>query len=400
MNTADGAFGAACFALLAAGLAGITLAYPGTPDLGEFVLWSRVLAQSGPFTGYAAIADYPPLGPFLLWAATQAGRLVHLPDIVAIKLAIDAFQLAAALITRHQTKSWTAAALIFVLVTPFGALLGYIDVFFLPFILLGIFALRADRLATAMLMFAAATLIKWQPAILCPIVFGYALARARTVKSRLWPLPAAMFVLLVIAAFGPRAVWAGFAGATNDPLFSGQAFNLDWIVTYLLEGFRIAGAHFTEAGTVTFINHLPAPWYAGSRLLFWLVYLGNLAVFAAHRKSFRTLLLALLAAESIQFTCNTGVHENHAFLIMILAFAAYNAGALPLIYVLLTAVLAISNILAFYGLAIVAGPAASFGTVMLAMLQVFLCAALVGRHVAASRENGFETFRLSGRRAA
>jgi hypothetical protein len=384
-------FGAVAFVLLAAGLCAVTLGYPGTPDDGDFLHWAAVLNGAGPIRGYAQIADYPPLGPLILWGATKAGADFSLPPFTCIKLAIDFFQLAAALIIRWYARSWAAAALMFLLISPFGALLGYIDAFYLPFVLAGIFALRSDRFAVANLMFAIATLIKWQPAVLFPIVLIYGVGRGR--KLNVFSLlPAAVFTGFVIAAFGPDAVRTAFSGATDDPLFSGQAFNLDWIITYGLEATHSLGTHFSAIGTIKFINHLSPPWYAVSRGLFWIVYLGNLIVFASCCKTWNTCMLALLSAETIQFTFNTGVHENHSFLVMILAFAASAGGMLPALEFRVAAVLAVSNILAFYGLDLVFGHAASLGTVILSALDVLMCAAFIRRHVMACRDAGVAPF--------
>jgi hypothetical protein len=194
-------FGAVAFVLLAAGLCAVTLGYPGTPDDGDFLHWAAVLNGAGPIRGYAQIADYPPLGPLILWGATKAGADFSLPPFTCIKLAIDFFQLAAALIIRWYARSWAAAALMFLLISPFGALLGYIDAFYLPFVLAGIFALRSDRFAVANLMFAIATLIKWQPAVLFPIVLIYGVGRGR--KLNVFSLlPAAVFTGM---RSGPRS---------------------------------------------------------------------------------------------------------------------------------------------------------------------------------------------------
>jgi hypothetical protein len=380
-------FGAFAFLLLVAGLSALTLAYPGTPDDSDFLHWASELNGSGPFHGYAQIADYPPLGPFILWGATRAGGDCGLLPFTCIKLAIDFFQLAAALIIRQQTRSWAAATLMFFLISPFGALLGYIDAFYLPFVLVGIFALRSEKFALANLMFAISTLIKWQPAVLFPIVLIYGFGRCRKLNF-ISLVPAAVFTALVITAFGPDAVQTAFSGATDDPLFSGQAFNLDWIITYGLEATHSLGTHFSATGTIKFINHLPPPWYAVSRGLFWIVYIGNLIVFASYGKTWNTCMLALLSAEMIQFTFNTGVHENHSFLIMILAFVAANAGILPLLESSIAAVLAVSNILAFYGLALVVGHAASLGTIFLSALDILICAGFIRRHIVACREAG------------
>jgi hypothetical protein len=374
----------AAIVLLALGLSAVTFSYPGTPDVGDFLRWSGALQSQGPRAGYAAIADYPPLGPLLLWAATSAGRVFGLGDFSAIKLAIDLFQAASAIIAGIRFRSWVAAGLLWVLITPFGALLGYIDVFYLPFILLGVFALERDRFALAGLLFAAAGLIKWQPIVVAPVILVYAVSRAAGARKLFWMLPAALFVVAVVLGFGVAPCWRALGGATGDRLFSGQAFNLDWILTYALEAWRVDGLHFA-GGTMKFITALPPPWYGLSRALFWLVYAANLAIFGLRRKTADTLLLALAAAEAINFTFNTGVHENHAFLEMIFVFAAVFAGALPPLYLMLAAALAISNILCFYGLDVVHGAAASAGTVILSMLQIGMCGLLI-QAVATFRE--------------
>jgi len=375
----------AVFALITLAITALTFANPGTSDVSDFLSWSATLLQKNPFAGYAVIADYPPLGPFILWAAAEAGRLAHLTPLEALKLAIALFQYAAALIA-WRVFSPAAATLLFCLIAAYGSLLGYIDCFYLPFILLGLRALDNNRLALALLLFTAATLIKWQPAILCPLIFIQAFALAKFPQKFLFPLPAAAFAAAVIAAFAPASVWWAFSGAAGDPFFSGQAFNLDWLATGLMKLFHIAGQHFAPGGTITPIIALPPPWYAASRTLFWIVYLANLVLFTLRAKTQKRLILALLAAESIQFTLNTGVHENHAFLILILGFVALFHNHLSNARFTLIAVLALSNILLFYAFPsanLTAGPAGAALTMVLAAAQCALCAATIHSHAAA-----------------
>jgi hypothetical protein len=190
--------------------------------------------------------------------------------------------------------------------------------------------------------------------------------------------------------FHPGPVWTAFSGALSDNLFGGQAFNLNWIITYAIETAHVDVQAFTPTHTVHYLMRVAVPplWPTLSSTVFWLIYAANFCSFASHKKHYASFVLALLAAESIQFTFNNGVHENHAFLIMILALAAYQAGALNPLSLILTASLAITNILAFYGLALVSGPTASLGTIILSVLQLLICVTFIINSHAANRGNG------------
>jgi len=382
---------AALFFLFCAGLSALTYPCTANPDFAEFQTWMLTLTSNGLVSGYASIADYPPLGDTILYLAGHAAHLVHIPLPAALKLTIDGFQLAAALIIVRQSGSWSFGALLFLLVTPFGALLGYIDCFYLPFVVLGLGVLETPRPATALALFTIATLMKWQPAILCPFVFLYAVTLTPTVRSRIKTLlPACLIAAATILVFHPGPVWTALSGELSDNLYGGQAFNVDWIITYGLEIAHVAAQALTPTHTIHYLMlvYVPPLWATLARILFWLIYATNFCSFAIHKKHHASFLLALLAAESIQFTFNNGVHENHAFLIMILALAAYQAGALNPLFLILTASLAITNILAFYGLALVSGPTASLGTIILSVLQLLICVTFIINSHAANRGNG------------
>ncbi len=185
----------------------------------------------------------------------------------------------------------------------------------------------------------------------------------------------------MIWLFGPRAVWFAFSGAAGDPYFSGQAFNLDWIVSGFLEVFHLAGAPALQGGTIVAITALAPPWYGLSKILFWIVYLGVLGVFAAGKKP---LALALLTAELAQFDFNTGVHENHGFLVMILAFVAVCGLVLEGPYLGVIATVMLANILLFYGLNLVSGAAASAGTLLLSGLNLVVFTMLAAKFLRGS----------------
>jgi hypothetical protein len=379
-----------CCLLVASGLTAATLNYPGTPDVGDFTRWAGMLLARGPLAGYPLIADYPPLGPVLLWACIGAGRAAHLPDLWSLKLAIAAFQFVASVILAARRQSLAAGALLWLLIAPFGTLLGYIDCFYLPFVLLAIFALQDEDFAIAGAWLAVALLIKWQPAILAPPMLIYAFAHAPGWRKITCIIPGAVIFAAAAYAFGPAALWRAFSGAAGDPYFSGQAFNLDWIATAWLEHAHLGGAP-ASAGGIAAITALAPHWYMVSKALFWAVYALLLAAFIFRRKTAETLLLALLATESVQFCLNTGVHENHAFLLMTLACAGFYAALLDGVLTGLIAILAISNILLFYGLNVIAGAIASAGTIVLSAANLMVCIVLLAMFWSASRGGRVKT---------
>jgi hypothetical protein len=374
---------ALCFALLALGLSAAWLGLPGTEDVPVFIRWANVLRQYGPFAGYAHIADYPPLAPFLLWLAVGAGRAVAMPDLLAVKLTIALFQLAACLIVARRYGAWAPACLLWLLMSPLGLINGYLDPLFLPFVLLGLFALERDDLAWGAVWFTIAALIKWQPAVMGPVVLVYAVSRMRGIGQIAWAMPAALCALAVLLAFGPAAMLTAFLGATGDPFFSGQAFNLDWIITVALAFHQGAGPHVLTGGLLAFPPHIPAVWWVLSRALYWSLYLALLGVFAMRRRSWTTLVLTLTTAEAIQFTFNTGVHENHSFLVMALAFVAFQEGVLGSVMFTIVATLTLSNVLLFYGVGMGAGVPALIGTLSLSLLDIVVCLALLRLTMAA-----------------
>ena len=375
---------ALCFFLLALGLTASLLSLKGTEDVPVFIRWGNALIQQGPFTGYASIADYPPLGPFLLWIIVSFGHAAGLPDLLALKLAIATFQLAACVIVMRRYKSWTAACLLWLLLTPLGLVNGYIDVFYLPFVLLALFSMQTGRFGLALTLLTAGALIKWQPAVMGPVMLVYAVSRTGRVRQLIWAAPATICGVAVALAFGLHATLHAFLGATGDPFFSGQAFNLDWMIMVLLS-LRHGGEQLLTGGILAVAPHVAAPWWVLSRSLYWTLYLTLLAVFAMRRRSWQSLLLTLAAAESIQFTFNTGVHENHSFLVMAMAFVAFYEGALSGFILTMLSALTLANVLLFYGIGMGAGWLGLAGSVALSLLDILMCAMLICLAIASYR---------------
>jgi hypothetical protein len=91
------------------------------------------------------------------------------------------------------------------------------------------------------LSFAVACLTKWQPLIIAPFVLLYihGIYQARQVKYTALlgkvVLPAAVLIALIVVVFGPRPIFLAFYVALTHQFLSGNALNLNWIVTHLLQ---------------------------------------------------------------------------------------------------------------------------------------------------------------------
>lgn len=370
--------------LLAAGLS-IGLAHaPGTSDVLWSLQWARNLDPSGPFAGYRSIAlDYPPLCLFVMWLSLHIGAACGLSEQLSLTMPAVIFGLIGSAIVLVQERSLEPALLLFLIVSPFSLLLGYYDVIYLPFLLLALYAADRQRWGAAGAALALAALIKWQPVILAPV---FVIGALRSMKSfrqtALTALPALLIVAAVAAAFGPVAVLTAFRRATWDASLSGQGPNVGWIVSYGLEALNIGGLRLGADGAVAVLQRgagMPTVLTAMAVLrgLFYLFTIASIGIYALGRPTRRAFMMTALAAGLVQFTLNTGVHENHLFVPMAVAFVAWNLGMLDDFVFLATAALAIVDVLMFYGFGSGMGFSRVFGidaTVALATAELVLFA--------------------------
>jgi hypothetical protein len=326
--------------------------------------------------------------------------MAGLSVVLSYKTGVALFTLASVLLALGRERSIERAGLLFMLTAPFGLLLGYYDVIYLPFLLIALWYAMDGRWGLAGAALAIAGLVKWQPLILAP-VFGLGMLRASRPLPRVLrdAAPALIVVAIVLGLFGLEPTWQAFRMALHDGYLSGQAVNAGWFVSWVLEAAGFGGHHLMPDGSVNTIfqdtgaaNPALGPdaiARTALRMIFWGSYLSVLVVFVSGRATPAAFIRAALAASLAQFTWNAGVHENHLFVPMIVAYVGWAAGAVPLFYVWAIASLAVFNMVAFYGTS--DGPGFSRvagidGTVLLAassMILFFLVCSLQWR---ASRE--------------
>jgi hypothetical protein len=236
--------------------------------------------------------------------------------------------------------------------------LAYVDIYFAPALIFSLWMLEEPRWFWFSLSFVVAVLIKWQPMIIAPFCLLYILG---VQDIREWRqvdystlfgkvvVPSAIVSAPVVVAFGPVPILRSFRDALTQGLLSGNALNLNWMVTYFLHvwdpnqfgGLRNGLADFIETHSLHIVLF--------PRLLFWITYLLVLSVFLRCPKTFTNLVIFSVLGYLCYYIFNTSVHENHLFVVAILAVVLYwreeswRANAVILL------LMANSNLLLFYG---------------------------------------------------
>jgi hypothetical protein len=382
-------------ALFAAALVAAFAAAPGTFDDYAFIEWAKIFNQPGSPAGYRLLAhrvhlDYPPLGVGLMWLSLRVGDVFGLPDLTAFKASLVMFATAGALVAFGRRRAPLDALLLLLIATLYGLILGYTDVAYLPFLLIALYAAGSERFALAGLALALSAFIKWQPIILAPIFLAAAIQHAKAPLACIRiVLPAAILVAIVLLAFGPATVTHVLFAATSDPYLGGQGVNAAWLLSDLFEVFHVGGAQLQSSGAVSILSvfspNAAVQWAATAfRLLFYGLFIATLGIYIAGRKTRTAFLVSALSCAMVQFTWNTGVHENHLFVSFVAAFAAWQARALDDFTFAAIATIAGLNVFLFYG----AGDGFNFsnfagidGTAFLAAAELLIYGLVVHRQL-------------------
>jgi hypothetical protein len=313
---------------------GLSFTYsPGTFDVQSLEVWANNADNYGPIAGYAANdGNYPPFASVILWVAEQVFQPLHAGTFLNIKFSILSFLVVTAGLFWLWTRDLTVTLILYFALLLNSVALGYSDIYFAPALILSLWMLKEGRWLWFSLSFAVGALIKWQPMIIAPFCLLYILGVDDIRKlpevdyAGLFGkavAPAAILTASMLVAFGPEPVLKAFYSALTDDFLSGNALNLNWIVTHFLHvwdpnqfgGLQngLADSFVTSSLRIVLIP----------KLLFWTTYLLLLALFFRCEKTFTTLLIFSMLGYLCYFTFNTGVHENHLFLVTILAVVLY-----------------------------------------------------------------------------
>jgi len=366
---------------------------PGAEDVRYWLAWLQAVDSRGIVPAYKTIEwlDYPPLIFLIFFGVAKLATLFQIQLFLGLKLSLFAFLIITTLVFLAWTRNlWLATLLQLALLLNAMALV-YVDIYFAPTLLLSLWALKARKLCLFTLVFSTTCLIKWQPVILAPFILVYLLEDQPTERhptrmeegqdqpaerhptrmeegqdqpaepfptdlfykkllKLFWQvvLPLWVIVGVVWAIFGWE-FWMAFRRAVSDPILSGKALNFNWVLTHLLHLNypNIFGGLVEGRATIiqSDLRILLIP-----KLLFYPVYGLVVSAFLKQAKTFENLLLYALAGYLAYFTFNTGVHQNHLFLALILAALLAWLKREHLFTFIICGVVANLNLFVFYGL--------------------------------------------------
>ena len=313
------------FALL---LALLWFQAPGTTDVPIFLRWAAAASHSvrGSYAVFSSYG-YPPLGFVILGGAAWMAQALKADLFSGYKLSL----LLGLVLTGGLFWLWTRhfylSLGLFLALLPNSMAYGYTDIYFAVFLVGALWALSKNKLTLFTILYSGACLVKLQPLLLAPFLVVYLLGVPHFKDWRQIPakrlglrviLPAALIALGTWAIFGKPVLDALSVGLAN-PFLSGQALNLNWLVTF---GIRALDPNWFGGLSGGLIVPIDTPdWRAliGSKILFWLLFVPVWLAFARSKKSFDDLILFGLCGYLTYFMLNTGVHENHLFMAVILA---------------------------------------------------------------------------------
>lgn len=319
--------------LLLVNLIAVSLLFsPGTGDVSIWQTWMQKIANDGLIGSFSHTGtDYPPFAFVILEGVVKSAEAFGTTHFIVLKGSLLFFLFLTAGCFYWFTRNLlVTAALEFSLVLNSVAL-GYLDIYFAPFLIVGLFLLQQQRLNSGFLFFALSCAIKWQPLIIAPFVCLYVLSAANkqttgTARPQKQVAPFAVSLVLVVIPililFGAPALFDSFKRAlTYHKFLSGYALNLGWIQTWalhLVNPDKYGGLLQDGAIDAVIVRDPLVVW--PNKILFYLSYAAILLGFARQTKTFERLIVYSMLGYLAYFSFNTGVHENHLFLICCLAW--------------------------------------------------------------------------------
>lgn len=305
----------------------------GTRDVEIWLKWMDYAAQNGIRKGYELQSDmYPPLAIILqvclksICPALSDFQILRLVNIFFLILTVSVVQFI------YQN---IRVSLISFLGLMLSMNLGYLDIEMCPFLILAFYYFSKRRYVVSGVFFTLLCLVKFQPLVIMPYVCVFFVDIFKSEKHKLkieiqWKelfkiaLPAFLIGIgMLIIYQWPllKALYRALFDSGN--VISANALNLGWIVQFLLEKFHPEIYGSLDNGRILMI------WNASGihmqfRFIFVLVYiLSVIFLLLAKKKSFKLLLKSVLVGYTAYFLYNTGVHENHLFLGMLLMILLY-----------------------------------------------------------------------------
>src|SRR5712692_2671771 len=320
--------------LLVVSLIATTFLYsPGTEDIRIWHYWIDEISSYGLIGGFAHGGgvyphDYPPLVFVMLAAISRCADALGTSAFVVLKCSLLLFLFATSGCFYWFTRNLVlTAALEFTLLLSSVAL-GYLDIWFAPFLIAGLFYLQRGNLTLGVLLFTISCFIKWQPLVIAPFIYIYVWSAVQDVPSwrdkllrQIMPFAIAAFVVAMplAAIFGTVIIHSLRLAMSHDYL-SGLALNLSWLHTWVLHLAQPEKYGGLQDGQIGIIITHEALVKLPEKILFYASYSAVFVAFARQKKTFERLILYSVLGYMAYFVFNSGVHENHLFLVSCLAW--------------------------------------------------------------------------------
>lgn len=304
---------------------------PGTGDVSIWETWMQKIDSDGLIGGFSHTGtDYPPLAFVILATVVRSAQAVGATPVFALKCSILLFLFATTACFCWFTRNLLLTAALELSLILNSVALGYLDIYFAPFLIAALFLLQRGNLSLGFLFYAISCAIKWQPLIIAPFLCLYIFAAAREgatndarIRRRLAPfaLSALVIGIPILVIFGVPAVFDSFKRAlTYHKFLSGYALNLDWIQTWALHLVSPEKYEPLQNGAIDAVIVRDPVIVWPNKLLFYASYLAILLAFARQTKTFTRLIVYSMLGYLAYFSFNTGVHENHLFLVCCFAW--------------------------------------------------------------------------------
>ena len=333
---------------------------PGTGDVLIWGTWLKEISGRGIVGGFSHTGtDYPPLAFTILGLVTHTADALGTDPLMVLKGSLLFFLFATAFCFYWFSRNLFLTAALELSLILNSVALGYLDIYFAPFLISGFFLLRRGQLNTGFLCYAISCAIKWQPLIILPFVSLYVFRAARNsesgareIKKQLLPfaISALLIVIPVVVIFGAPAILDSFKRAlTYHKLLSGYALNLGWIETWVLHLSNPENYGALVNGMADYIVTRDPLLVWPNKILFYSSYLVVLFAFTSGRNTFERLVIYSMLGYLAYFSFNIGVHENHLFLICCLAWILVLIEPSELVRCLNFCVAANANLFLFFG---------------------------------------------------
>ncbi len=364
----------------------------GVGDVRLWLKWMDSMEKFGIRATYAGVQEfYPPLSYLLLFIAAKAGKLFGLNLFISLKVSLVFCLFLTSATFYLFSRNFLLTMLVQLSLTLSSIAYGYLDIYFAPFLILSLYALKDERYVPFSFFFTISFLIKWQPIILLPFALVYALGissvgdilKIEPRRAASLAIPFVLILVVLTLVFGmamPRSL-IDAGRDTIDGYLSGNALNFNWILTYILhtsDPIRYGG--LLDGATVDVVNVKDMPGallFLVKALAFGFYAVVFVIYFFQKGKDYFSFLGTSLLAFLAYFIFYTNVHENHLFIISILAALMYSIRKDYIFWFLIWGFMANINLLAFYTIPGISVPSTRIvggldTTVLLSILNLIL----------------------------